>query len=87
MSAASMAESFGELVDEHVRLGRVGAAEDGLRLVVDVADVVGVLAAAEIGPIAVVDQGEDRPADRHTRPALMAGLHPDLPEEPDLLGL
>src|SRR5690606_17833541 len=75
----------GELVDEDVGLGGVGAAEDRPGGVVDVADLVLALAApAEVGAVAVVDDGHDRAADRHARLAVPAGLGPRLAVTLDL---
>ena len=77
-----------ELLDQHVRLGRVGAAEDGAGLLVQIADLVLLLTlVAEIHPVAVVDQREDAAADRYTRLAVIACFLPGFPEGADLLRL
>ena len=65
VSAAADRFVLGELLDEHVGLGGVGAAEDRPRALVDVADVVTVLVAlAEVRAVHVVHEGKDAPADR-----------------------
>ena len=88
VSAAWIAVSFGELLDEDVGLRGVGAPEDRLRLGVDVADLVRLLVAApEVRPVPIVDQREDAAAHRDPRLALVAGRRPRLAEQPDLLGL
>jgi lysophospholipase L1-like esterase len=77
-----------KLLDQHIRLGRVRAAEDRLGLRVDEPDLVGVLIPlAEVRPVPVVDQGEDAPAYRHTRLPLVASLPPGVTEGLDLLSL
>src|ERR1041385_930398 len=71
-----------------VGLGAEAPAEAGAAVVAEEADLVIVLVAApEIGAVAVVDQGEDAAADRHPRLARMTGGLPRLAEDPDLLGL
>ena len=53
-----------ELLDEHVRLGGVAAAEDGALLFAEQSDLVPLLAAApEVHAVALVDQREDAAAD------------------------
>jgi hypothetical protein len=79
---------LGELLDEHIGLRRVRTPEDRFGLRVEVADLVRLLAAAaEIRPVAVVDQREDAATDRYARLALVPGGFPRLAEQPDLLGL
>ena len=79
---------FLELLDQDIRLGGVTAAEDGARVVAEKSDLVRVLVAApEIGAVAVVHQREDAAADRHPRLARVSGLFPRRAERPDLLGL
>jgi hypothetical protein len=79
---------FRELPDKDVRLGGVAAAEDGLGVVAEEADLVLVLTAApEIGAVALVDQREDAAADRHPRRARVSGRLPSRAEDPDLLRL
>src|SRR3954470_23877309 len=64
----------GELLDEHVRLGGVRAPEDRLRLRVQVADLILILASlSEIRAVPIVDQREDAAADRYAWLALMPG--------------
>ena len=66
VSAAAIASSCGELRDQHVGLGGVGAAEDRPRALVDVTDVVTVLVAlAEVRAVHVAHEGKDAPADRY----------------------
>lgn len=73
-----------ELLDQHIRLGGVGAAEDRLGLRVDEPDLVGVLVlAAEVRPVPVIDEGEDAPADRYSRLPLVASLLPCVAERLD----
>ena len=68
-----------ELLDELVRLGRVASAEDRLGARVDVPDLVLVgAAAAEVGPVAVVGEREDGPADRDPGLAVVARFLPRL---------
>ena len=62
----------GQLLDEGVGLVGVAAAEDGPLLWLDVAEVVLVLAAAEVCAITVVDDGKDTAADRDAWRALGA---------------
>ena len=78
-----------ELLDQHVGLGGVRAAEDGARVRVDVADLVLVSrrVASEVRPVAVVDEREDAAAHRDARLALVPGLLPRLPVGLDLLAL
>src|SRR6201996_2183760 len=77
-----------ELLDQHIGLGRGGAAEDRLGLRVDEPDLVGVLVlAAEVRPVPVVSEGEDAPADRYPRLPLVARGLPCGAEGLDLLGL
>ena len=52
------------------------------------ADLVAALGLApEVGPVQVVDQREDAPADRDAWFAFVSGLFPGVPEHLDLLGL
>jgi len=67
---------LGQLLDEDVGLGGVAAAENGPPLRLDVAEVVRVLGTAEVGAVAVVDEGEDAAADRNARASLMTGGGP-----------
>src|SRR5574337_1056404 len=77
-----------QLPDESIRLRGVGPAEDGPRRLVDVADLVGLLLGApEVGPVPIVDQGEDAAAYRDPRLSFVAGLRPSRAEGLDLLGL
>ena len=77
-----------ELLDQHIRLGSVGAAEDRLGLRVDEPDLVVVLVlAAEVCPVPVVGEGEDAPADRNPRLPLVASGLPCVAEGLDLLSL
>ncbi len=77
-----------ELLDQHIRLGSVRAAEDRLGLRVDEPDLVGALVPeAEVRPVPVVDEGEDAPAYRYPRLPLVASLLPRVTECLDLLGL
>src|SRR5690606_23312093 len=66
----------------------VGAPEDRAGSLVQVADLVAVVAlAAEVGEVALVDQGEDAPAHRHARLPRVTGPAPRLAEHADLLRL
>ena len=66
-----------ELLDQRIRLGSVGAAEDRLGLRVDEPDLVGVLVlAAEVRLVPVIDEGENAPAYRNPRLTLIASLLP-----------
>ena len=57
-----------ELLDQLVRLGGITAAEDCAAALVDGADLVFILvASAEIGAIAIVNQREDAATDRDAR--------------------
>src|SRR5208283_5724889 len=77
-----------QLLGQDVRLGGVAAAEDGAGLLVDEADLVSLWTpAAEVGAVAVVDEGEDAPADRHARLPRMSRLFPGVPVGADLLRL
>jgi signal transduction histidine kinase len=77
-----------ELLDQHIRLRSVGAAEDRLSLRVDEPDLVGVLVApAKVLAVPVGHQGEDAPAHRHPRLALVTSLLPRVTEYLDLLSL
>jgi hypothetical protein len=77
-----------QLPDENLGLGGVGAAEDRSRVLVDVADlVVLLLAPAEVGAVAVVDDGEDAAAHRDSRLARVTGLSPGLAVRIDLPAL
>jgi hypothetical protein len=77
-----------ELLDEEFRLGDVASAEDGAGGAVDGADLVGlVAAAAEVGAVAVVYEGEDAAADGDTGDAGVAGFGPGGAEGADLRGL
>ena len=68
---------FPELLDECVRLGRVAAAEDRPRPLVDETDLVLLLTlVSEIGAVAIVDQGEDAAAGGDLWLACMACLLP-----------
>ena len=59
---------LGQLRDEDIGLRGIRAAEDRLRLGIEVADLVRVLVApSEVGAVAIVDQGKDAPADRNSR--------------------
>src|SRR5205085_4840350 len=71
-----------------LRLAGVGAAEDGARVGVDVANPVAIApAATEVGTIAIVDDGEDAAAHRHPRRAPVPRLLPRRPVDLDLLAL
>src|SRR5215470_3240192 len=62
-----------ELLDQHIRLGRIASAEDRPRSLVDESGLILTLALmSEIGAIAIVDQREDAAADRDARLARMA---------------
>ena len=88
MSAAVIASSPGEFLDQHVGFRGVRAAEDGARVRVDVADLVLVAGvASEVRPVAVVDEREDAAADRHARLTPVSGLLPRLTIGFDLLAL
>ena len=76
-----------QLLDEHVGLGGIAAAEDGALFGLDEAEMVLAVAAAEIGAVAVVDQREDAAADRDARRRVMAGFLPGGAVGADLLGL
>src|SRR5579871_6813687 len=67
-----------ELLDQDIRLGGIGTAEDRARRFVKIANLVDVLpsSASEIKTIAVVDQREDTAADGNTRGARVAGFLP-----------
>src|SRR5258705_13812481 len=79
---------FPELLDERIRLGRVAAAEDRPRALVDKSDLVLRLTLlSEIGAVAIVDQGEDAAADGDAWLASMACLLPSGAVGPDLGGL
>src|SRR4051812_561030 len=59
-------------LDPHIRLGSIGAAKDRLGLRVDEPDLAGVLVPpAEEGPVPVIAEREDTPADRAPRLPLM----------------
>src|SRR3712207_918831 len=75
-----------EFLYETVRLRGVGTAEDRPH-VVDDADLIAVLAAPEIGVVAVVQKSEDRARNRDTWLAAVPRLLPSFPVAADLLGL
>jgi hypothetical protein len=55
---------FPELLNDDLRFSGVAAAEDGLRLIIDEADLIFFLAgAAEIGAVVVIHQGKNAAAD------------------------
>lgn len=75
-----------ELLDEHIRFGRVAAAEDRAGPRVNEADLVLFSTlVSEIGTIAIIDQGDDAAAD--PRFPRVAGLFPGGAVDPDLGGL
>ena len=77
-----------ELFDQDVWLGGIAAAKNRSGVVAEEADGILVLIAApEIGAVAVVDERKDAAADRHPRFARMTGRLPRLAEYPDLLRL
>src|SRR5690606_33565836 len=78
----------GKLPDEFIRLGGVGPAEDGTCPGVDIADRILLLAAAaEIGPVAIVDERENAAADRDAWRMAVAGRLPGFAISADLRGL
>ena len=88
MSAAAIGLVVGELLDQHVRLGGVRLAEDRPQVGLDLAELVGAGAlVAEVHPVEVGGDRHDRPAHRHARLALVAGLAPGVAEHLDLLAL
>src|SRR5215217_3129750 len=77
-----------QITDQRLRLAGIATAKHGALFRLDVAELVFLRpAAAEIGAVHVVDQREDRPADRHTRLARVTGLLPGGTISPNLLGL
>ena len=78
---------LGQLFDERVGLVSVATAEDRALLGLNVAEMILVLAAAEVGAVAVVDDGEDAAADRDARLSRVAGCGPGRTVGTDLLGL
>ncbi len=64
---------LGELLDQGIGFGGIAATEDRPGLLVDEADLVlTVVAVAEIGAVAIVDEREDAAADRDARLARVA---------------
>ena len=86
VSALRIAASVQQLLDEHVGLGGVRLAE-GRAHAVDHADLVAVLAAAEVHVVLGGRDREDRAAHRDARLARVTGLAPGGAEGIDLLGL
>src|SRR5450631_2101854 len=79
---------FPVLLDQCIRLGRIAAAEDRPRPLVDESDLVlSLTLVSEIGPVAIVDQGEDAAADGDAWLSSMACLLPGGAVGPDLGGL
>jgi hypothetical protein len=77
---------FPELLDECVRLGRVAAAEDRPRPLVDESDLILFLTlVSEIGAVAIVDQSEDAAADGDSWLSCMASFLPRSTVGPDLV--
>src|SRR3954451_4298040 len=77
-----------ELLDQRIRLRRIGAAEDRAGARVDEADLVLAAAlAAEIGAVAIVDQREDAAADGDAGLTGVAGFLPRSAIVTDLRGL
>src|SRR5579863_2954639 len=79
---------FAELFDQGIGLGGVAAAEDGARIFVEETNrVLFAAAAAEVGAIAVVNQGEDAAADGYSWSARVARLFPRGAKGTNLRGL
>src|SRR5690554_2230366 len=76
-----------QLFNENFWLGGVGAAEDGARAGLDIAELIAAAVAAEIHAIAVINQRKDAAADRDARFVRVASFLPGLAEDTDLLGL
>ena len=75
VSAAAIASSWASCEDEPFGLRCVGAAEDRLRVLVDVADVITVFVAfAEVRAVHIAHECEDAPADGDACVTLMASL-------------
>src|SRR5690606_22520954 len=79
---------LGQLLDEDIRLGCIGAAEYRPGVLVDISDLIGLLPThSEVGAVAIVHEGEDAPTHRYPGLASVAGLLPGVPEGLDLLAL
>src|ERR1700733_1350745 len=77
-----------ELFDQRIRLGRIAAAKNGAFVAAEIADGIALLvAASEIGAVAVVHEREDAAAHRDPRRARVTCRFPRLAEFPDLLRL
>src|SRR5580658_4985648 len=77
-----------ELLDQHIRLSRIGPAKDRLSGAINVAELIAVLLpTTEIGTIAVVYKRKDAAANRDTRSPSVTGLFPGCTKSTDLFGL
>src|SRR5580698_6229684 len=77
-----------ELLDQNIRLSRVGPAKDRPSRSINISELIAVLlSTTEIGTITVVYERKDAAADRDTRSPSVTGLLPGCTKSTDLVGL
>ena len=77
-----------ELLDQHIRLRRIGSAKDRPSRAINVAELIALLlSTTEVGTVAVVYERKNAAADGDARSPTMTGLLPGCPKSTDLIGL